>query len=239
MCQAPPNFIVTGSGTVEIDGLPAARIDDRTMHPPPGRITGGSPDVLIGGPTVGVRLGGADAGGDACKSAATGRESHSTKQTYNNCGVESARQIINQATGGSIREDALLDDAFEHGDAEKERSRHDSGGTGPEDRRNILSRHNVESELVAATPEALAQAVAERKGVITSHEVKYLWPDLTQEGGHAVTVIGIDFDAEGRPSRVVYNDTGRGQCQHSAPWATFFGSLRPGRDMNVTKAPIW
>src|SRR5271155_453555 len=53
---APVNFIVTGAGQVLVDGLPAARMTDKTMHPPPGMILMGSPDILIGGPTVGVTL---------------------------------------------------------------------------------------------------------------------------------------------------------------------------------------
>src|SRR5438105_3347424 len=32
----PPNFIVTGSTSVDVDGLMAARQTDKTMHPPPG-----------------------------------------------------------------------------------------------------------------------------------------------------------------------------------------------------------
>ena len=41
-----PNTIAQGSGTVFFDGLPAARQLDLTAHG--GRISSGSPDVLIG-----------------------------------------------------------------------------------------------------------------------------------------------------------------------------------------------
>lgn len=239
LCQVPPNFIVTGSGTVSVNGLPAARLDDLTMHPPPGHITTGSSDVLIGGPTIGVRLGGASAGNLACQGAASGRASGTIKQSYNNCGVESARQIINQATNKSISEDTLLDESIDAGDADKESTRNESGGTSPDGRQDILDRNGVPSVLVPATRENLTQAIAEHKGIISSHEVKYLWPDLSQTGGHAITVTGVGFDAHGQPETVYYNDTGRGQCQTSLPWSTFMGSLRPGRDMNVTSSPVW
>jgi uncharacterized Zn-binding protein involved in type VI secretion len=49
MCfVGPPDVIVAGSSTVLINNLMAARITDLTMHG--GIITGGSPNVEIGGP---------------------------------------------------------------------------------------------------------------------------------------------------------------------------------------------
>ncbi len=45
-----PDTIITGSATVYIGGLPAARVTDRTAHN--GKILTGSPDVIIGGPTI-------------------------------------------------------------------------------------------------------------------------------------------------------------------------------------------
>src|SRR5688572_9559313 len=51
------NFIVTGSPTVEINGKMAARKTDKTMHPGPGEITEGSPNVEIGGGVAGATLG--------------------------------------------------------------------------------------------------------------------------------------------------------------------------------------
>jgi uncharacterized Zn-binding protein involved in type VI secretion len=46
-CVGPPDTIVVGSATVLICGLPAARLGDRTAHG--GMIIQGHPTVLIGG----------------------------------------------------------------------------------------------------------------------------------------------------------------------------------------------
>lgn len=49
-CIGPLDMIVTGSSTVLVGGLPAARITDRTVHG--GMIATGCPTVLIGGGTA-------------------------------------------------------------------------------------------------------------------------------------------------------------------------------------------
>jgi len=46
VCAGPPDMIVLGSFTVLVQGLPAARIGDRTAHG--GTIVTGLPTVLIG-----------------------------------------------------------------------------------------------------------------------------------------------------------------------------------------------
>ncbi|WP_437606059.1 PAAR domain-containing protein [Sorangium sp. So ce834] len=240
-CAVPaPDFIVTGAGSVLVDGLPAARKTDRTMHAPPGQIMIGSPDVLIGGPTVGATLGNPAGGNTTCQAAASGRSSGRTQQSYNNCGVESSRQLINQANGSSVREDALLDEAMRNGDADQERRRFDSGGTSPAQRQSILARNGVPSTLQPNTMDNITQAVAERRGVITSHDVSVLWGP-GNSGGHAVVVTGLEYDQNGNLINVVINDTGRssGNCQNRVPAAQFRNSLRPGRDINVTTNPIW
>jgi uncharacterized Zn-binding protein involved in type VI secretion len=47
VCVGPPDMIVKGSMTVLVNGLPAARITDLTIHG--GVIVMGWPTVLIGG----------------------------------------------------------------------------------------------------------------------------------------------------------------------------------------------
>lgn len=95
---AAPDFIVTGSTTVVINGLPAARQLDMTMHGA-GQVVVGSLDVIVGGPTGGVELGNAGAAEARFLATAEGRNSRRAQQSYGNCGIESARQIIAQATG--------------------------------------------------------------------------------------------------------------------------------------------
>lgn len=239
LCAGPPDFIVTGSGSVMVNGLPAARKDDRTMHQPPGLVLTGFARVDIGGPTVGVTLGGGQNALEACSiDAGRGRASGSTSQSYNNCGVESSRQIINAATGRNVSEDALLNESMRHGDADEERKRFDSGGTHPDSRRNILARNGVPSSLQDGTMDNISQAVAERRGVITSHEVSVLWGP-GQSGGHAIVVTGVEYDANGNLLNVIMNDTGLGQCGRKIPAAQFQNSLRPGRPANVTNNPVW
>ena len=46
-CTGPPDAIASGSATVLIGGLPAARMGDPTVHG--GSIAAGAPTVLIGG----------------------------------------------------------------------------------------------------------------------------------------------------------------------------------------------
>lgn len=242
LCVGPPDFIVTGAATVLVNGLPAARKTDRTMHQPPGEVLTGFASVDIGGATVGVTLGGGQNAFDACAvDAGKGRTSGSKSQSYNNCGVESSRQIINEATGKNVSEDDLLNDAMKHGDAEKERKRYDSGGTSPDQRQNLLDRHGVPSHLEDNSMQNIAQAVAEKRGVITSHEVQTLWPPVVngQSGGHAIVVTGLEYDANGNLKNVIVNDTGLGICGRSVPAGQFENSLRPGRPVNVTDKTVW
>jgi uncharacterized Zn-binding protein involved in type VI secretion len=245
VCPGTPplvDFIVTGSGTVLINNLPAARQTDKTMHPPPGSIIIGSPNVLIGGPTVGATLGNPGAGNVACAAAAAGRTSGSSQQSYQNCGVESVRQIINQATGANVSEDNLLDSSMNSGYANRERRRADSGGTSPGERQAILAANGVPSTLQNASMANIAQAVAQRRGVVTSHDVSVLWGPANS-GGHAIVVTGIRYDANGNPHTIITNDTGRpsadGNCGVEYPADVFANSLRSGRDVNVTTNPIW
>ncbi len=237
-CQGPPDFIVTGSATVQIGRKPAARLSDQTMHG--GLIAAGSTNVMIGGVAVGSTLGNPTAGLQAFTAAATGRLSGSTQQSAQNCGIESCRQIINQATGKTVGEEPLLNSATENNFAEKGPTWQDSGGTSPVQRQSILKSQGVDSALQAQNMENIQQSIAEGKGVITSHDAGVLWGDPTYAGsGHAVMVTGIEYDKAGKPSMVFINDTGTGNGAQGIPAAQFESSLRTGRDINVTNNPIW
>ena len=240
----PPlvDFIVTGSGTVLVNKLPAARQTDKTMHPPPGSIMVGSPNVLIGGPTVGATLGNPGSGDAACFTAATGRKSQDTFQSASNCGVEAARQIINQTPGVNVSENALLDHAINNGFADNAPLWPDRGGARPSQLEALLTDRGVHSSRQPQTMGNIIQAVAEGRGVITSNDVALLWgPPNT--GGHAVLVTGIEFDANGNPQTVIVNDTAKHadgiNCGRSYPAATFKNSFLPGNRIVVTNNPIW
>jgi hypothetical protein len=189
-------------------------------------------------------LGNPAAGLAACTAAAGGRSSGSTQQSYQNCGVESSRQIINRATGAGIGEDPLLNSAVRNGDAEKTRNRADSGGTTDSERQNILASNGVPSTLQNMNMQNLAQAIGERKGVITAHDVSVFWPPpgqsgSPQTGGHAVVVTAVGYDANGNLATVTVIDTGWGLCASTYPAALFASSFQSGVSMNVTTNPIW
>lgn len=231
-CDGPANFIVTGSSTVLIEGQPAARVVDKTMHGP-GLVLRGSADVLIGGPSIGVSMGGGDGALDECEMAAKGRASGDRKQSYDNCGVETARQIIRRATGAEFSEDELLEDAVAHGDAK------DGGTTTTRTIAQILARHGVPTSRQPQTPDGLMGAVGEGKGVITGHDAGRLYAMEKYDGlGHAVVMTGVRFDESGRPIEVFVNDSGAGTCGRAVPADRFFGSLLRSNAI-VTDTPIW
>jgi uncharacterized Zn-binding protein involved in type VI secretion len=231
-CAPVMDFIVTGASTVFINGLPAARRTDKTMHG--GIIISGAGDVIIGGPAQGVTLGDPDGWLQIFVQAAQGRTSNSMKQSYQNCGVESARQIL-LAAGNEITEGDLLDWAVDEGLAEDAPDPLERGGTNPQDRQDILNQQGIPSSLKPATQQEVAQAVAEKKGVISSHDAGKLWGDPSyNNSGHAVSVTGVSYDANGNISDVIISDTGTGDGRRSVPAAQYFGSLRPGRALNVT-----
>jgi uncharacterized Zn-binding protein involved in type VI secretion len=234
---AAPDFIVTGSTTVLINGLPAARQLDMTMHGP-GQVIVGSLNVIIGGPTGGAALGNMEAGEARFLSAAEGRSSKRTQQSYGNCGIESARQIIAQATGSTISEDGLLNDSVSHNEAVNSTDPTKLGGSWNSTRQSLLERHFVPSSSAPNSLPSIVQAVAERRGVISSHDVSVLWGP-TQAGGHAVVVTGLTYNDSGELENVVINDTGTGQASRHVPAKQFEDSLLPGADANVTDAPIW
>lgn len=242
-CAGPgsaPDFIITGSGTVLINGLPAARFMDLTMHAAPtaGQILMGSENVIIGGPTVGATLGNPGAGQAAFLAAAAGRVSGQVQQSYGNCGVESTRQVVNQATGANASENDLLNDAIKHGDAANSSNPNELGGTTPASRQSLLARNSVSSSLQDSTIENIAQAVAEKKGVITSHNVRKLWGPQYQ-GGHAVVTTGVEYNADGTVKNLIINDTGAGQGSRPVPASQYQESLTAGSKVNVTDDPIW
>jgi phosphoribosyl-AMP cyclohydrolase len=81
-------------------------------------------------------------------------------------------------------------------------------------------------------------AVSEGRGVVTCHEAGRLW-GTNQQGGHAVLVTGIEYDADGNPQTVFINDTGTGNCMDAIPASRFENSFQQGFDLNVTSNPIW
>lgn len=227
-CVGPVDFIVKGAATVLIGGLPAARLGDSTMHG--GIIIAGMPTVLIGDASAGGTLG----------SPVTAAVVFPGQQNYGNCGIQSAQQLVHQSTGDNVVEDAMLDRAIQQGWAEQGVEDADTGGTSPQGRQQILADRGVASNLQEQTIANIEQAVAEGKGVITSHDAGVLWNDPRYAGsGHAIVTTGMKYDKDGKLESVFVNDTGLGQSQMEIPAQQFINSLRPNRDINVTDKPIW
>ncbi len=228
LCTGPPDIIVVGSSTVLIGGKLAAYMGCATMHG--GVITGGCSTVLIGGRPAGVTL------GDPAEAASI----FPGHQHYGNCGIQSTQQIIRQATGNNIGEDELLQWAIDHGDAGNDPDPYNRGSTYPYQREHILEAHGVPSHREPQTMENIEQAVAEGRGVITSHDAGILWNDSRYNGvGHAVNVTGLEYGSDGRLRNVIINDTGNGHSADRIPADRFERSLRPGYEANVTDNPIW
>lgn len=262
-CVGPPDFIVTGSGSVLVNGLPAVRLLDKTAHG--GSITSGSLNVIIGGPTVGSTLGNIAAANAACAAAAASRMTSvghvpgSVAQTNNNCGVESARQIINQATGAGVTEDGLLNWAISTNEsgfwnwllgnrlAESKRTRVASGGTTDSARVEILRRNGVSAREKSGTIANVAQPVAERRGVIIPLDAALLWPTtspltpaMRPGAWHAVVATGAQYDPAGNLVAIFINDTGVGQCGVRVPVAVLTPAMSAhGGTLAVTNNPVW
>lgn len=249
--QGSPTVMVTGRHKIGRQG-------DQILEAIGGMssIVGGCPTVLVG--CAGI-TGNVPAGQAACVAAAAGRNpppgtvdnngnpigANTPGQSYNNCGVESSRQIVNQATGANVSQEALLNQSMASGNATQvPGSLFQSGGTDPAGRQAILAANGVPSHLEAGNMGNLETAAANGQGVVAS-----VWagnmPNWAGQGlapgtgGHAILVTGVEYDDAGNPINVIINDTGMGQCSQKIPYAAFQGALRPGRDLNVTDNPIW
>jgi len=251
-CVGPIDFIVVGSSTVFVNDLMAARTADQTMHG--GLIGPGSINVLIGGPPGGATLGNPVAGQAACvaavggrnPSAALGLPAQTQSQSYNNCGVESSRQIINQANGSNVSQEILLTQAMVNGQATAVPGNlQASGGTTPTTRVQLLQTNGVPASEVTPSMQNMQQAVAEHRGVIVAVMAGTLWGAAggipAGQGPHAILVTGLQYDATGKLQNVFINDTGMGTCTQPVPVATFQAALtaRGGANHVVTNNPIW
>ena len=164
VCVGPMDVIVKGAFPVPIVGKPAARLTDQTGHG--GVIVVGCPTVLIG---LAGTAGDVAAATSVCQAAANGRTSGSTQQTYNNCGVESSRQLINRATGANVSENTLLTNAINAGNASGTPGTAPTlpdGGTTPAQRQTILANNGVPSTIQNTTPDAMGAAMSGGHGVI-------------------------------------------------------------------------
>lgn len=239
VCVGPPDSIVKGAFPVPIANSPAARMGDQTAHG--GSVVMGCPTVLIGlaGTAGNVRVGTA-----MCNAAAGGRSSGTTQQSYNNCGVESSRQVINRANGSNLSENQLLQNAINNGWASGTPGSPPvfaDGGTNPSTRQSILANAGVASSVQSSNLDNLGLAMSRGQGTIASLDAAPLWGAGTPPGSlHAVTVTGVEYDDAGNVVNVIINDTGTGQCGQVVPVATWNAAVaaHPSPALNVTNNSI-
>jgi len=261
ICISPaplPNPILRGAFPVPVLMMPAARLTDQATHPG-SLITGPCcPTVLIG---LAGTTGNPSAGADMCNTMGAGRNpapgatdawgnplaANSGAQDYNNCGVESSRQVIGQATGATPTQEGLLNTSVAAGNADAppaigsvdpgtgqtvtaQNATWFSGGTSPTQQANILSANGVPATSVPALPggQQLSQfetALSQGRGVLTGGDVAGLPGWGGQSGGHAVLVTGYTYDDAGNITTVHYNDTGIGVCGQTATAAQFQNAM--------------
>lgn len=254
-CASPaPDVIARGAFPVPIEGMPAARMTDQTVHG--GVIIQGCLTVLIG---LAGTTGNPMTGTAACRAAASGRNPPpgsppgtpgSSAQTWGNCGVESSRQIINQATGANLTENGLLASEIANGNVQWPQAtpwNTTTGGTGAASRQQILANNGVQSTIQAATPDNIGLATSQGRGVIANLDASVLWASTSPGSGaapgslHAVLVTGVEYDDAGNVTNVIINDTGTGQCGQRVPasvWNQAVGA-HPNPQLNVTNNPLW
>jgi hypothetical protein len=256
-CAVPalaPNPILRGAFPVPIEHQPAARMTDQGTHPGSVIAPPCCPTVLIG---LAGTSGNPWAGLEECKKARTSRNpppgSPSTNgQSYNNCGVESSRQVINRANNTNVSQENLLTQAINNGNAAGTPGVAPSfpdGGTTAAQRVNILTGNGVPAATTAgASMQELEVAVASGRGTISSVMAGTLWQGTPAGAGvppgtgpHAILVTGVEYDENGNIKNVIINDTGAGTCMQSVPAAKFQNALaaRGGVPHVVTNNPIW
>jgi len=221
--------ITEGEPTVRINGQWAARVTDDVSCE--GSIASGCDSVRIGKPR-GKVIGDVTAGQKMCRAAANGRTWGSLQQSYSNCAVESARQIINQAKNKNISEDELLRFALSRGYADRgsvviRRNAPPGSGDGGAALSTkivpLLRSYGVPATVQNSNWDNMARALVSGKGVIAETDASVLWrgvpefQSLPPTGSpHAVVVTGIEYDDGGNVINIIINDSA-GQCSRKVP----------------------
>lgn len=226
-CGGQTALAVSGASTVQYHGEFASRAFDDSSHG--GKLVIGSRNVVIGGPQG---MGAIGAGKGACQAMAAGRTSGQARQSYGNCVLESARQLIRRATGNKVTEDELLNHALGSSLCVNSPSTPTShGGSDGEKARQLLGDYGVPAERMPAegpaTLGAVKQALAEGRGVMAFVDPHEISPALYPSSAcHAVVVTGVELDKDGHVTAVFLNDSGAGECGKKVPAAAFGAGLR-------------
>lgn len=121
-----------------------------------------------------------------------------------------------------------------------------SGGSDSVERDRQLRGTPAEAELLPATMDTAMAGVAHGQGVIVPVANTPLKPGQKDQFGleantalgHIVVVTAVVVDENGKPVKVVYNDTFNA-CGMEMPADEFAGKIQPKTMANVTKKPVW
>lgn len=259
-CGTSTSQIIFGARPVLFGKKPAARSVDRTKD-------GGAIEPVDHGVWIGLAgiSGNHVVGTRRCIALAAGRNpppgtldkdsreigSGTLKQSYDNCALESARQIIQQVRGSTITQEDLMAQALANGWAARGAAGPDqmylSGSSDWTGRVALLGANGVTAVGVGPTMEIMEDYVSQGAGVMVDVYAGSMpnWQAAVPgafavgEGPHTVLVTGVEYDADGKPINVFINDTGLGQCGKKIPYNDFKAALvGMGRHV-VTNKAIW
>jgi len=170
------------------------------------------------------------------------------QQSYNNCGLQSSREIIEQAKGkiANKTEQQFMEDAIASCGARQAANHPDeSSASSAAARQCVMQQNGVPSTIQPATVANVDDALRNGKGVIMSSNSDVLWgtqgfpPGAGGGGGHAVVLTNGIYDSAGKMTGVHVNDTGTG-TQYTLTNAQLKDCLDSGSGkLNVTDARIW
>jgi len=153
------------------------------------------------------------------------------QQTYpDDCAIRCQEFIIHQFTGQDPGEDALVQEAAQHGWYDH--------GTAPADVGNLLELHGIDVNRYAnANIFNLTAELAQGHKVIVGVDSSELWYDHPGTStDHAVVVSGIDT-RDPQHTMVVVTDPGTGDAEKEYPLERFLAAWRDGHFMVATHDP--
>lgn len=244
-CIGAIDTIAQGAMPVPIEGKAAARQTDPTEHG--GAIVEGEPTVLIG---LAGTVGNVFVGKKLCEAAPDGRSGDRANQSYNNCGVESSRMIVNQVADTPVTEDALLQSAIDNAWASDKNGdgliQFEDGGTLPENQAALLQNNGIGASTMNVNALDLQTALANGQGAIVQLDAAVIWGGgQPAESWHAVQLTGITYDDNGEIVSYTINDSGTGECAKEYDKKTFEDALKAYRwnethdSAVITDEPIW
>lgn len=193
---------------------------------------------------AGVGLKAPRASSVACLENASTRASGARHQSYNNCGLEAWRVVINLAREQSgeapVSEDQLLRVAVTHGWAREATTARESGGSTADGQVGLLRKYGIGAKSVSQSMKVVNEAVSSGRGITVGVNPQKLWPKVYTNGGvHALLIAGVKRDEKGVPTEYVLNDTGQGLCGTSVKASDLEAALIPQAQAVVTEAPVW